>query len=241
MDVTANQEEISDYETFQFEYDSTAAKWTIRTMQVSVSFPAVQFFIFFPSSTLSDFPLPQDKYFSGAGGVLQAGESQRASAALFDLVWLEDGAVALKAENGKFVGTKKSGQLFANVGKVEEQSKYYLYLTNRPQLVLKCDQGFVGYRAVSGNLRLECNKTSYAITQVERAQQGQVNFRGQNGKYWQVADGGIVCDSEIPQGFYLELREPTRMCIKTVAGQYVVEQKNGGFAVGGLDPELATR
>ena len=34
---------------------------------------------------------------------------------------------------------------------------------------------------------------------------------GQNGKYWQVVDGGIACDSETAQGFYLELREPTKV------------------------------
>ena len=33
---------------------------------------------------------------------------------------------------------------------------------------------------------------------------------GQNGKYWMVRDGGIFADSDLPQGFYLELREPTR-------------------------------
>ena len=59
-----------------------------------------------------------------AGGGLQAGESRRANAALLDLTWLEDGAVAFKADNGKFVGTKKSGHLFANVDTVEERSKY---------------------------------------------------------------------------------------------------------------------
>ena len=43
---------------------------------------------------------------------------------MLDLTWLEDGAVAFKADNGKFVGTKKSGHLFANVDTVEERSKY---------------------------------------------------------------------------------------------------------------------
>ena len=59
-----------------------------------------------------------------AGGGLQAGETRRANAALLDLNWLEDGAVTFKADNGKFVGTKKSGHLFANVDTVDERSKY---------------------------------------------------------------------------------------------------------------------
>ena len=31
--MTANQEEISNHETFQLEFDPKAAKWAIRTMQ----------------------------------------------------------------------------------------------------------------------------------------------------------------------------------------------------------------
>jgi len=215
VDVTANQEEISDHETFQLEFDPVASKWSIRTMQ--------------------------DKYFSlQAGGGIQAAEPRREGGAQVDLVWLDDGTVAFKTENGKYVGTKKSGHLFANTDDIEDRSKYFFYLINRPILVLKCEQGFVGYRA-AGSPRLECNKASYATIQVERAEQGQVYFKGQNGKYWQVTDGGICCDSDVPHGFYLELREPTRMCIKTTGGQYVVEQKNGGFSVGGTCPEQATR
>jgi len=215
VDVTANQEEISDHETFQLEFDPKLSKWSIRTMQ--------------------------DKYFRlGPGGGLQAAETRGAGAAALDLEWLDDGTVAFKAENGKYIGTKKSGHLFANVDTIEERSKYFFYLINRPILVLKCEQGFVGYKA-AGSPRLECNKASYATIQVERAEQGQVHFKGQSGKYWQVTEGGIVCDSELPHGFYLELREPTRMCIKTSEGQYICEQKNGGFTLGGTDQESATR
>ena len=127
--------------------------------------------------------------------------------------------------------------------------------------MLKCEQGFVGYKS-PGSTRLECNKAAYAtiqvniflidnlwwhkhclhdLTQVERAENGQVHLKGENGKYWQVADGGVACDSSTPHGFYLELREPTRMCIKNSNGQYLVEQKNGGFTIGSTDPEDATR
>ncbi len=52
--MTANQEEISDHETFQLEYESSVSRWYIRTMQ--------------------------DKYFSlGAGGGIQANENKRYS------------------------------------------------------------------------------------------------------------------------------------------------------------------
>jgi len=214
VDVTANQEEISDHETFQLEFEPAANKWYIRTMQ--------------------------DKFFTvEAGGGIQASETRASSAGLFDLCWHQDGAVSFKANNGKYLMTKKSGHLYAKCEEVEENARFYFYLINRPILVLKGEQGFVGYR--SGSVRLECNKATYETIQVERGELGLVHFKGQNGKYWMVRDGGIFADSDIPQGFYLELREPTRMCIKTAGGQYIVSQKNGGFSAESVDPEGATR
>ena len=50
--MTANQEEISDHETFQMEFDGGSGKWYLRTMQ--------------------------DKYFAvGAGGGVQANSDKR--------------------------------------------------------------------------------------------------------------------------------------------------------------------
>ena len=67
--------------------------------------------------------------------------------------------------NGKFIGTKKSGHLFANCETcAEDNAKYYFYLINRPILVLKCDQGFVGYKS-AGATRLASNKPTYEVGQ----------------------------------------------------------------------------
>ena len=96
---------------------------------------------------------------------------------LFELVWDEDGTVTLKANNDKFIGTKKSGHLFANRDAMDENTKYYFYLINRPVLVLKCDQGFVGYKS-SSSTRLECNKATYETIVVERTDKGMVHLKG---------------------------------------------------------------
>ena len=185
VDVTANQEEISDHETFQMEFDQQSKRWYMRTMQ--------------------------DKYFTlQGGGGIQASETKRllyssiflktyfhqeyslkikshyyqskinfrSDNALFEVIWHSDGSISFKANNGKYLGTKKSGHLYANCDDFsEERSKYYFYLINRPVLVLKCDQGFVGYKS-SGSTRLECNKASYETIVVERGDKGLVNFRG---------------------------------------------------------------
>lgn len=40
-------------------------------------------------------------------------------------------------------------------------------------------------------------------------------FVGQNGKYWRIDGDGVSVDANVPiDGFYLELREPTRINIK---------------------------
>ena len=76
MDVTANQEEISDHETFQLEHEPSSGKWYMRTMQ--------------------------DKYFTLAPtGGIQASEKIKTEQALFDLLWQEDGSVCFKAANGR--------------------------------------------------------------------------------------------------------------------------------------------
>lgn len=187
VDVTANQDEIGDNETFQMEFDWHAHRWALRTTQ--------------------------DRYWClSAGGGVQATGNRRTADALFELVWHGDGSVSFRANNGKFLATKRSGHLFATSDTVEDICKFYFYLINRPILVLKSEQGFVGFR--QGALRLECNKATYETILVERAQKGVVNFKGHNGKYWRLDGEGISVDGNGPSvGFYLELREPTRISI----------------------------
>lgn len=64
---------------------------------------------------------------------------------------------------------------------------------------------------------------------------------GQSGKYWAVSGDEVNADGDAPQNFYLELREPTKICIKTSAGQYLSSEKNGIFRVGDADPDRATK
>lgn len=214
IDVTANQDEISDHETFQLEFDKYTKRWYIRTMQ--------------------------DKYWtleSSAG--IQAKADKGTSNSLFSLVWQPEGSVAFIANNGKYVAAKKSGHLFANSDKVDETERFFFYLINRPTLVLKCEQGYVGYKSTSAP-KLECNKASYETIHVEKDEKGICFFRGTNNKYWNVSGDGISVDSDSPQGFYIELREPSKLCIKTYDGCYVNAEKNGSFKATGTDPNTAT-
>lgn len=66
-------------------------------------------------------------------------------------------------------------------------------------------------------------------------------YTGQNGKYWHGDGEGINCETDTPEGFYLELREPTRICIKSTSGSYLAASKNGGFRLGETEVESATQ
>ncbi|XP_034830548.1 protein singed [Maniola hyperantus] len=209
VDVTANQDEISSHETFQLEFDWGTKRWYIRTMQ--------------------------DRYWTlETGGGIQASGDNKSSNALFELDWQGDGAVAFRANNGKYLMTKRSGHLYANADTIDDNCKYYFYLINRPILVLKCDQGFVGPKGV----RLECNKANYETIQVIRGPKGAVYFKGQNGKYWHADSESVTCDSDSPQPFHLELREPTRLAIRAASPKlYLAAAKNGNFRL--ASPDLA--
>jgi hypothetical protein len=154
VDVTANQDEISDHETFQLEFDWSTKRWYIRTMQ--------------------------DRYWTlETGGGIQAAGDKRSSNALFDLMWQGDGSVAFRANNGRYVITKRSGHLYATSDTIDDNCKYFFYLVNRPILVLKSEQGFVGYKSASSP-KLECNKATYETIQVERGEKGIVYFKGES-------------------------------------------------------------
>ena len=49
----------------------------------------------------------------------------RSSNALFDLVWHPDGSISFRADNGKLLGTKRSGHLFANADDATEDRARY--------------------------------------------------------------------------------------------------------------------
>jgi fascin 1/2 len=174
-----------------------------------------------------------------AGGI-QASAEKKSSNALFELKWIDDGSVSFRANNGKYVACKRSGHLYANCDAPDENSKFYFYLINRPILVLKCEQGYVGYKT-NACPRLECNKATYETIQVERDEKGIVHFKGQAGKYWAVTGDEVTADGDIPHKFSIELKEPTRICIKTSAGHYLNAEKNGMFRVGDCNIENATK
>lgn len=61
------------------------------------------------------------------------------------------------------------------------------------------------------------------------------------GKYWHADSESVMVDSDVPESFYLELREPTRLCIKSANGNYLTANKNGVFHLGDTTIDNATQ
>jgi len=68
-----------------------------------------------------------------------------------------------------------------------------------------------------------------------------LNFTGGNGKYWGASGSEIRADAETPTKFWIELREPTKICIKTTDGAYLNEEKNGKLTVNQSGSKEATQ
>merc|ERR1712226_1174451 len=149
VDLTANQDEVSDKETFQVEYDRKTQKWRVRTSN--------------------------DKYWSleHASGIQEVGNA-RSNSGLFDIEWQDDGAIAIKAENGRYITAKMNGSLYALSDAPGDKEMFFMTIMNRPILVLKCDYGFVGFKS-STNVRIECNKAAYDVIYLEH-NNGQDSF-----------------------------------------------------------------
>ncbi len=73
--------------------------------------------------------------------------------------YLQDGRVAIKASNDRYLTAKLNGSLYATMDIVDDKGKFTITIVNRPILVLRCDFGFLGFKTPS-NPRVECNKST---------------------------------------------------------------------------------
>ncbi|CAH1794662.1 unnamed protein product [Owenia fusiformis] len=214
IDVTANQDEVTDRETFQLEFDTSYSKWSVRTVD--------------------------DKYWlQQSNGGIQATSMDANENTMFDLEWQSDGKVALKAKN-MYVTGKMNGALYATSETVTNKEQFQMTLVNRPILVLRCDYGFVGFKSASSN-KLECNKSVYDLMQVEHGENGTYYIKASNGRYWSISsDGSITAESDQPHAFIFEFHGYSKFAIKSNNGMYLKGEQNGLFGATARELKYAT-
>ncbi|KAJ8332520.1 hypothetical protein SKAU_G00423090 [Synaphobranchus kaupii] len=199
VNISANQDDETDMETFQMEIDRQSRKCTFRTKE--------------------------GKYWTLVShGGIQTTTTEVAANTMFELQWLGR-RVALRACNGKYVCTKKNGQLAAVSDAVGKDEQLLLKLINRPMLILRGENGFVCHH--KGSNTLDGSRSVYDIFTLHFSD-GAYHIKGVDGRFWYVSSAGLVCaDGEAPEDFFLELLERGRMGIKTQKGQYVHGHQGG--------------
>ncbi|XP_065766866.1 fascin-2 isoform X1 [Muntiacus reevesi] len=216
VNVSANQDEELDHETFLMQIDQETKKCT------------------FYSSTGGYWTLVTH-------GGIQATATQVTENTMFEMEW-RGRRVALKASNGRYVCMKKNGQLAAisdfvgehtlsalgslGLGATQalvlpagEDEEFTLKLINRPILVLRGLDGFVCHRR--GSNQLDTNRSVYDVFHLSFSD-GAYQIRGRGGGFWHTGSHGSVCsDGERAEDFLFEFRERGRLAIRARSGKYL--------------------
>lgn len=196
--ATASEDEPTDTEIWQMEICANG-KWVFRTHK--------------------------GIYWTLANGFISATASGRVEDAQFEVTF-HDAYVNLKANNGKFVGIKPNGSLSAALDAPDDTAKFYFNIINRPQIVLRCEYGFVATKA--GNI-LNCASSKPDVYHIQ-VKDGVYSFKGPDG-WWNVQpDGFITAAGSAPEGFYLSMPVYTKWYVKSAKnGKYVKGEHQGNF------------
>lgn len=196
VDVSANQIELADTETFQLEEDTVNEKWSFRTNT--------------------------NRYWKlDTSNGVQANSDLRAPSCLFDMVWIKAGHVVLRAANGKYVSAAATGHMRATSDTVSDLEVFRVSLVNRPILVLKCEYGLIGYKNRTG-YKLECNKSTFNVIMLEECDDGYYTFKGSHGLYWDIgSDNSLSANSTVKNRFSMELLPNNKMLIRGPNGCYL--------------------
>ncbi|GFR65618.1 fascin [Elysia marginata] len=220
VDVSANQdEEDTDREIFQMELvqapkEEEPGKWAFRTVD--------------------------NTYWNqeNLGGIQATAKDRENKNALFEVEWNGDGTIALKAPNGKYIQSRQTGQLVGiSDSAASEKEKFYLRIINRPLLLLKNENGFVGLKA-PGKTEVQCSRTMYEVIYVEASNDGHYFLKGANNKYWRLnEDASIVSDASTPEPFLLLPQGSSILTIKGPNGSFIKGEQNGIFRCIGQEIE----
>uniref|UniRef100_A0A8C7Y1N2 Fascin n=1 Tax=Oryzias sinensis TaxID=183150 RepID=A0A8C7Y1N2_9TELE len=212
VSISANQDVETDMETFQMEIDKESKKALFRTNGGSY-------------------------WTLVTHGEIQSTAKEVEINTMFDIEWRGQ-RVALKASNGKYVCTKKNGQLSAISDTVGDDELFLMKLINRPMLILRGENGFVCHHKNSNTL--DVNRSVYDIFSLI-FNDGAYIIKSVNGKFWYVSSNGLVCsDGEKSENFFLEFLEHGRVAIKGSNGKYLRGDQGGTLMCDGVSVDVSS-
>ncbi|XP_078399051.1 fascin-like [Cetorhinus maximus] len=147
---------------------------------------------------------------------------------------------ALKASDGRFVTVNAGGQLLVGPIAIGRQEEFVFKLTNRSQLILQCEFGFIGI--IPGKQRLVCNRPMYKASKITSTADGFYQFKiASLDKYWEVDEEDfITATGEVPVNFTIELITSDQMILRGPNGKYVVAESDGSFKAVGENAKSAS-
>ena len=211
--MTANQRgEIADTEIFQLEFDSTSGKVAFRTNS--------------------------DKYWVVDGGVTATGRSASPKSQ-FDLEW-HGNKIVLKSDSGKYITATSNGKLHEGGTEPNDASYLTVELQNRPLLVLRQENGFVGMKGASG--KMECGRANYSVFKVT-GENGKYKIQAPSGKYF-TTDSDVTisatADEASADSYSFELHPNSKLSIKAPNGNYLKGEQTGIFSAKGSAVDKST-
>ncbi|CAG5119661.1 unnamed protein product [Candidula unifasciata] len=163
------------------------------------------------------------------GGVQATAKDPLKPDCQFVVEWLGDGTISLKANNGHYIQSRQTGQLVGVSNAVTNKEKFYVRIVNRPLLILKNDNGFVGLKSLT-KPEVQCSRGSYEVIFLEPSNDGHYFLKGSNNKYWRLSENAsVAANGESPEPFLLEPRSPSVLTIKAPNGCYIKGELNGLF------------
>ncbi|XP_012674539.2 fascin-2b [Clupea harengus] len=212
VNISANQDDETDMETFQMEIDRQSKQCTFRTNA--------------------------GNYWTLVShGGLQSTATEVGANTMFDIQWLGR-RVALRASNGKFICSKKNGQLAAVSDSVGEDEQLVLKLINRPILILRGDNGYICHHKSSNTL--DANRSVYDIFTLQFSN-GAYHIKGAGDKFWYVSSTGLVCsDGDTPEDFFFEFLEHGRIAIRGKNGKYLRGDQGGTLKADGENADSSS-
>ena len=176
------------------------------------------------------------KYLSAVPGMKTELDTFDDPTAQFEVEW-QGPMIALKASNGNYISIKSNGKISADSAEISENCKFVFEFVNRPILILRGEQGFVGVKGNSGIL--ECNRSQYDVFSLEN-KDGNFHIRGISAKYMGVDGDTITMVNDKPTDFYLEFKAHTCLVIRTNTGMLLQGSANGGISPKGTNVCSAT-
>jgi len=170
-----------------------------------------------------------EMYLTCQDNVVSVSSKTRGPSELFEFSF-ENGKVAMKASNGKYLQAKPLGGIDAKSASVTPSELFEIYFYNRREIVFQTSMAtFIGVT----NDKVLCNKAVPEFFEFVFENATYAVKHPGTGKFWNVGDQNRVNLGPAPEKFFLEFHQ-NKLALKTASGKYL-KAENQGFVTASAD------